>query len=188
MPREPIVFEDEDHEGGEVSRPSLGQQVAGEAKQVEFTLTRRGRDFILRLGERVAYRGGGGPKSCRLGRVTHVDQARAPLKVAVRPLRPFRSRRLSPWRLLAPVSLIRPGTACRSGPPWSLQRRTSGPRGRSLQSISLGGRASGPCLRGASFGEEVGRNPPPEGVPGHPGSVLEKSRSFRGRLGSKSTA
>ena len=61
-PREPIVFEDEDHEGGEVSRPSLGQQVAGEAKQVEFTLTRRGRDFILRLGERVAYRGArGGP-------------------------------------------------------------------------------------------------------------------------------
>ena len=46
LPREPIVFDDEDAEGGEVSRPSLGQQVAGEAKQVEFTLTRRGRDFI----------------------------------------------------------------------------------------------------------------------------------------------
>ena len=69
-------------EGGEVSRPSLGQQVAGEAKQVEFTLTRRGRDFILRLGERVAYRGArGGPKSCRLGRVTQVDQARAQVGV-----------------------------------------------------------------------------------------------------------
>ena len=79
VPREP---EDEDHEGGEVSRPSLGQQVAGEAKQVEFTLTRRGRDFILRLGERVAYRGArGGPKSCRLGRVTQVDQARAQVGV-----------------------------------------------------------------------------------------------------------
>ena len=64
------------------SRPSLGQQVAGEAKQVEFTLTRRGRDFILRLGERVAYRGArGGPKSCRLGRVTQVDQARAQVGV-----------------------------------------------------------------------------------------------------------
>ena len=64
LPREPIVFEDEDHEGGEVSRPSLGQQVAGEAKQVEFTLT--------------TYRGTrGGPKSCRLGRVTQIDQARA---------------------------------------------------------------------------------------------------------------
>ena len=82
QPREPIVFEDEDHEGGEVSRPSLGQQVAGEAKQVEFTLTRRGRDFILRLGECVAYRGArGGPKSCRLGRVTQVDQARAQVGV-----------------------------------------------------------------------------------------------------------
>ena len=82
QPREPIVFEDEDHEGGEVSRPSLGQQVAGEAKQVEFTLTRRGRDFILRLGERVAYRGArGGPKSCRLGRATQVDQARAQVGV-----------------------------------------------------------------------------------------------------------
>ena len=84
QPREPIVFEDEDHEGGEVSRPSLGQQVAGEAKQVEFTLTRRGRDFILRLGEHVAYRGArGGPKSCRLGRVrvTQVDQARAQVGV-----------------------------------------------------------------------------------------------------------
>ena len=82
QPREPIVFEDEDHEGGDVSRPSLGQQVAGEAKQVEFTLTRRGRDFILRLGERVAYRGArGGPKSCRLGRVTQVDQARAQVGV-----------------------------------------------------------------------------------------------------------
>ena len=68
--------------GGDVSRPSLGQQVAGEAKQVEFTLTRRGRDFILRLGERVAYRGArGGPKSCRLGRVTQVDQARAQVGV-----------------------------------------------------------------------------------------------------------
>ena len=82
QPREPIVFEDEGHEGGDVSRPSLGQQVAGEAKQVEFTLTRRGRDFILRLGEHVAYRGArGGPKSCRLGRVTQVDQARAQVGV-----------------------------------------------------------------------------------------------------------
>ena len=51
-------------------------------QQVEFTLTRRGRDFILRLGERVAYRGArGGPKSCRLGRVTQVDQARAQVGV-----------------------------------------------------------------------------------------------------------
>ena len=49
---------------------------------MEFTLTRRGRDFILRLGERVAYRGArGGPKSCRLGRVTQVDQARAQVGV-----------------------------------------------------------------------------------------------------------
>ena len=28
LPREPIVFDDEDAEGGEVSRPSLGQQVS----------------------------------------------------------------------------------------------------------------------------------------------------------------
>ena len=125
MPREPIVFEDEDHEGGEVSRPSPGQQVAGEAKQVEFTLTRRGRDFILASVSAWPIVARGGPKSCRLGRVTQVDQARAqvgvhrylpevsgvrikwalaylkggwidPPKGAVRPLRPFRSRRLSP--------------------------------------------------------------------------------------------
>ena len=39
-------------------------------------------DFILRVGERVAYRGArGGPKSCRLGRVTQVDQARAQVGV-----------------------------------------------------------------------------------------------------------
>ena len=49
---------------------------------MEFTLTRRGRDFILRLHNRVAYRGArGGPKSCRLGRVTQVDQARAQVGV-----------------------------------------------------------------------------------------------------------
>ena len=53
-PREPIAFDDDGAEGGGEPRPSLGQQVAGEAKQVEFTLTRRGRDFVLRLGKRVA--------------------------------------------------------------------------------------------------------------------------------------
>ena len=101
QPREPVVFEDEDHEGGEVSRPSLGQQVAGEAKQVEFTLTRRGRDFILRLGERVAYRGAcGGPKSCRLGRVTQVDQARAQVGVTATCRKCPVSGSSGPWRTL----------------------------------------------------------------------------------------
>ena len=76
----PVVFEDEDEQHPE--RPSLGQQVAGEAKQLEFTLTRRGRHFVLRLGDRVAYRGAhGGPKVCRLGKVTQVDQARAQIGV-----------------------------------------------------------------------------------------------------------
>ena len=42
------LIEDEDEQRPE--RPSLGQQVA---------LTRRGRDFVLRLGAR------GGPKVCR---------------------------------------------------------------------------------------------------------------------------
>ena len=60
---EPLVFEDD--EGQHPDRPSLGQQVAGEAKQLEFTLSQRGRDFVLRLGDRVAYRGArGGPKVC----------------------------------------------------------------------------------------------------------------------------
>ena len=37
--REPVVFEDDEVGGDDSSRPSLRQQVQGEAKQVEFTLT-----------------------------------------------------------------------------------------------------------------------------------------------------
>ena len=96
--REPVVFEDDGTGGDGSSRPSLGQQVQGDAKQVEFTLTRRGRDFVLRLGDRIAYRGvGGGPKVCRLGRVTQVDAARA--QVGVHRYLPDASGVRVKWRL-----------------------------------------------------------------------------------------
>ena len=56
----------------------MGQQVAGEAKQVEFVLQHRGKEFVLRIGDKVAYRRpGAGAKLCALGRVTQVDSARA---------------------------------------------------------------------------------------------------------------
>ena len=74
--REPIVFED-DQEG---AAPSLGQQASGEAKPIEFSLTRRGRQFVLRIGERVAYRRDG-TKICYLGQVTQVDSALATVSV-----------------------------------------------------------------------------------------------------------
>ena len=65
---------------------------------MEFTLTRRGRDFVLRLGDRIAYRGvGGGPKVCRLGRVTQVDAARA--QVGVHRYLPEASGVRVKWRL-----------------------------------------------------------------------------------------
>ena len=45
------------------------------SSRTKTMITGRGRDFILRLGERVVCGGArGGPKSCRLGRVTQVDQ------------------------------------------------------------------------------------------------------------------
>ncbi|CAK9046219.1 Retrovirus-related Pol polyprotein from transposon opus [Durusdinium trenchii] len=46
--RAPIVFDEPGDEG-----PSLGQQASGEARQVEFTLQRRGRDFVLRIGDKA---------------------------------------------------------------------------------------------------------------------------------------
>ena len=74
--REPVVFEEPQDDA-----PSLGQQISGEAKQVEFTVQRRGRQFVLRIGERIAYRRGPDPKVCFLGRVTQVDVAQAQVSV-----------------------------------------------------------------------------------------------------------
>ena len=113
----------------------------------------------------MAYRGvRGGPKSCRLGRVTQVDQARA--QVGVHRYLPEVSGVRIKWALAylkedgsmtssegsrpsietvsvkevitkvdlnrdgvlaasSAVSLIKPGIACRSGPPWLLRGRAS---------------------------------------------------------------
>ena len=45
--------------------PSLGQHVAGETEQKEFVLQRRGRQFVLRIGDVVAYTKG--RKVCQIG-------------------------------------------------------------------------------------------------------------------------
>ena len=56
--------------------------MAGDAKQVEFTVQRRGRDFVLRLGDRIAYWRAQARKVCHhLGRVTQVDAAHAQVSV-----------------------------------------------------------------------------------------------------------
>jgi hypothetical protein len=51
--------------------PSLGQRVAGETGQREFVLQRRGRQFVLRIGDVVAYTKG--RKVCQFGKVTQVS-------------------------------------------------------------------------------------------------------------------
>ena len=76
-PREPIVFED----AQEGQAPSLGQQVVGDVQQVEFTVQRRGRSYVLRLGEKIAYRKAGTAKECYLGKVTQADVALAQVGV-----------------------------------------------------------------------------------------------------------
>ena len=53
--------------------PSIGQRIAGEGEQREFVLHRRGRQFVLRLGDVVAY--SKGRKICQFGRVTQVSAA-----------------------------------------------------------------------------------------------------------------
>eukprot|EP00438_Fugacium_kawagutii_P022068 Skav223204 [mRNA] locus=scaffold1624:85544:91866:- [translate_table: standard] len=90
--REPLVFEDAGDEAH-----SLGQQMSGEAKQVEFTLQRRGRDFVLRIGDKVAYKKAHVPKACYLGKVTQVDVALA--QVSVRRYLPDASGLRVKWRL-----------------------------------------------------------------------------------------
>ena len=75
--RDPVVFED-DREG---QAPSLGQQVVGDTTQVEFSVQRRGRQFVLRLGERIAYKRSAGQKVCSLGQVTQVDVAQGQVGV-----------------------------------------------------------------------------------------------------------
>ena len=54
------------------SRPSLGQMIKGETKQVEFTMKRRGKQYVLKIGDVIAFRKGYGPKLCAIGRVTSV--------------------------------------------------------------------------------------------------------------------
>ncbi|CAJ1346559.1 unnamed protein product, partial [Effrenium voratum] len=54
------------------SRPSLGQMIKGETKQVEFTMKRRGKQYVLKIGDVMAFRKGYGPKLCAIGRVTSV--------------------------------------------------------------------------------------------------------------------
>ena len=56
-PQEPIVFAKDPPD----QAPSLGQQVSGEAKQVEFVAQRRDKDHVLRIA---------GSKVCSLGKVT----------------------------------------------------------------------------------------------------------------------
>ena len=90
--RDPIVFEEDRDEA-----PSLGQQITGEGKQVEFTLHRRGREFVLRLGEKVAYKRAHHPKICFLGKVTQVDSAQA--QVSVHRYIPDASGLRVKWRL-----------------------------------------------------------------------------------------
>ena len=76
--QEPIVFAEDPPD----QAPSLGQQVSGEAKQVEFVVQRRGKDYVLRICDRVAFRRpGAGNKVCSLGKVTQVDEVRAQIGV-----------------------------------------------------------------------------------------------------------
>ena len=58
--REPVVFEDPKDD----EEPSLGQQAGGESKQLEFTLTRRGKAYTIRIGDKLAYRRSRGDKCC----------------------------------------------------------------------------------------------------------------------------
>ena len=51
--------------------PSLGQRLKGEGEPREFVMQRRGREFVLRIGDVVAYTKG--HKVCHFGRVTQVS-------------------------------------------------------------------------------------------------------------------
>ena len=65
--------------------PSLGQRMHGQGEQYEFVMQRRGRQFVLRIGDSVAYTRGA--KVCKLGRVTQVSVAEGTIGVHVyRPL------------------------------------------------------------------------------------------------------
>ena len=93
-PQEPIVFAADPPD----QAPSLGQQVSGEAKQVEFVVQRRGQDYVLRIRDRVAFRRPGtGSKVCSLGKVTQVDEARA--QIELRRYVPDASGLRVKWRL-----------------------------------------------------------------------------------------
>ena len=55
--------------------------MVGDTTQVEFSVQRRGRQFALRLGERIAYKRSAGQKVCSLGQVTQVDVAQGQVGV-----------------------------------------------------------------------------------------------------------
>ena len=77
-PQEPIVFAEDPPD----QASSLGQQVSGEAKQVEFVVQRRGKDYVLGIADRVAFRRPvTGSKVCSLGKVAQVDEAGAQIGV-----------------------------------------------------------------------------------------------------------
>ncbi|CAJ1332032.1 unnamed protein product, partial [Effrenium voratum] len=49
-----------------------GQMIKGETEQVEFTMKRRGKQYVLKIGDVMAFRKGYGPKLCAIGRVTSI--------------------------------------------------------------------------------------------------------------------
>ena len=73
--REELFFD----EGSPEDPPSLGQRLRGEGEQREFVLQRRGRQFVLRIGDVVAYTKG--QKICHFGRVTQVSVEEATVGV-----------------------------------------------------------------------------------------------------------
>ena len=58
---------------------SLGQRMTGQGEQYEFVMQRRGRQFVLRIGDVVAYTRGA--RICKLGRVAQVSVAEGTVSV-----------------------------------------------------------------------------------------------------------
>ena len=75
--------------------PSLGQRLKGEGEQREFVMQRRGRQFVLRIGDVVAYTKGF--KVCHFGRVTQVSVAEG--TVGVHKYRPITGSLRVKWVL-----------------------------------------------------------------------------------------
>ena len=68
--REPIEFDAAGPDDGPRSVARLGEKA-----QAEFTITRRGQPYVLRLGDVVAYIAAGNGKLCKIGRVVSVTTA-----------------------------------------------------------------------------------------------------------------